>query len=74
MLGAALTPIGQEFKLTNEMKGNEMMFTTFVVQRVGKMIGAQSDFGTVYLALASLTTFALVIVFVLLRPRWLRIE
>ncbi len=52
----------------------EMMFTAFVVQRVGKMIGAQSDFGPVYLALAGLTTFALVVVFVLLRPRWLKIE
>jgi ACS family hexuronate transporter-like MFS transporter len=52
----------------------EMMFTAFVVQRVGKMIGAQSDFGSVYLALAGLTTLALVVVLVLLRPKWLRIE
>jgi hypothetical protein len=52
----------------------EMMFTAFVVQKVGKMIGAQSDFGPVYLVLAGLTTFALAVVFVLLRPRWLRIE
>jgi MFS family permease len=52
----------------------EMMFTAFVVQRVGKMIGAQSDFGPVYLVLASLTTIALIVVFVLLRPKWLKIE
>ena len=52
----------------------EMMFTAFVVQRVGKMIGEQSDFGPVYLVLAGLTTFALLIVLVLLRPKWLKIE
>jgi ACS family hexuronate transporter-like MFS transporter len=52
----------------------EMMFTAFVVQRVGKMIGEQSDFGPVYLVLAGLTTFALLVVLVLLRPKWLRIE
>jgi hypothetical protein len=52
----------------------EMMFTAFVVQSVGRMIGAQSDFGPVYLALAGLATLALVVVFVLLRPRWLTIE
>jgi hypothetical protein len=52
----------------------EMMFTAFVVQRVGKMIGAQADFGPVYFALAGLTTLALLVVFILLRPRWLRIE
>jgi len=52
----------------------EMMFTAFVVQRVGKMIGEQSDFDPVYLVLAGLTTFALLVVLVLLRPKWLRIE
>ncbi len=52
----------------------EMMFTAFVVQRVGKIIGAQSDFGPVYLVLAGLTTFALVVVFVFLRPKWIKIE
>jgi len=52
----------------------EMMFTAFVVQRVGSMIGKQADFGPVYLVLASLTTLALLVVFVLLRPKWLRIE
>ncbi|MCU0917363.1 MAG: MFS transporter [Planctomycetes bacterium] len=52
----------------------EMMFTAFVVQRVGKIIGTQADFGPVYLVLAGLTTLALLVVFILLRPRWLRIE
>jgi len=52
----------------------EMMFTAFVVQRVSMMIGGQSDFTSVYLALAGLTTFALIVVLVLLRPKWLRIE
>ena len=52
----------------------EMMFTAFVVQRVGKMIGTQADFGPVYLVLAGLTTLALLVVFILLRPKWLRIE
>jgi ACS family hexuronate transporter-like MFS transporter len=52
----------------------EMMFTAFVVQRVGEMIGEQADFGPVYFALAGLTTLALLVVFILLRPRWLRIE
>ena len=52
----------------------EMMFTAFVVQRVGVMIGRQSDFAPVYLVLAGLTTFALIVVLVLLRPKWLRIE
>ena len=52
----------------------EMMFTAFVVQRVGALIGERADFGPVYAVLAGLATFALLVVFVLLRPQWLELE
>lgn len=52
----------------------EMMFTHFVIKRIGFITNVSADFTPVFLFLGGLALFALVVVFVLLRPRWVKIE
>ncbi len=52
----------------------EMMFTHYVIKRVGIITNETADFAPVFLLLAGLATFALVIVFLLMRARWMKIE
>jgi len=52
----------------------EMMFTAFVIKRIGLMTNESADFTPVFLMLAGLATFALIVVFVFMRPKWVKIE
>jgi sugar phosphate permease len=52
----------------------EMMFTAFVIKRIGLMTNESADFTPVFLMLAALATFALVVVFVFIRPKWVKVE
>ena len=52
----------------------ETGFTAFVIKEVGVITNETADFTPVFLLLAGLATFAMVIVFTLLRSKWLAIE
>ncbi len=52
----------------------EMMFTHYVIKRVGIITNETADFTPVFLLLGGLATFALVVVFLLIRRRWMKIE
>lgn len=52
----------------------ETGFTAFVIKEVGVITEISGNFTSVFLLLAGLATFALVIVFLMLKPRWLIIE
>lgn len=49
----------------------ETGFTAFVIKEIGVITQDTADFTPVFLLLAGLATFAMVIVFTLLRPKWL---
>lgn len=52
----------------------EMMFTAFVIKRIGIITGETSDFTPVFLLLAGLATFALLVVLFFIRPKWIHIS
>jgi hypothetical protein len=52
----------------------ETGFSAFVVQRVGLMTQEAGGFGAVFLMLAGFFTFALAMVYLLLRRQWLHIR
>lgn len=52
----------------------ETGFTAFVIQEIGLITNNAADFTPVFLLLAGLATFAVVIVFTLLRSKWLEIN
>ena len=52
----------------------ETGFTAFIIKEVGVITNETADFTPVFLLLAGLATFAMVIVFTLLRSKWLAIE
>lgn len=52
----------------------EMMFTHFVIKRIGFITNVSADFTPVFIFLGALALFALVVVFVLLKPKWVKIE
>ncbi len=52
----------------------EMMFTAFVIKRIGLMTNEDSDFTPVFLMLAGLATFALLVTYVFIRPKWIDIS
>ena len=51
----------------------ETGFTAFVVKEVGVITNETADFTPVFLLLAGLATFAVVIVFIFLKPKWLTV-
>ncbi len=52
----------------------ETGFTAFVIKEVGVITSETADFTPVFLLLAGLATFAVMVVFTLLRPKWLVIN
>jgi len=50
----------------------EMMFTAFVIKKIGIMTGASKDFGPVFIMLASFITVAVIAVYVFVRPKWFK--
>ena len=52
----------------------EMNFTSQVIQRIGIMTNETGDFSNVFFLMAGLATFALIVVFVFMRKKWLTIE
>lgn len=52
----------------------EMNFTSHVIKRIGIMTNETGDFTQVFFLMAGLATFALVVVFVFMRKKWLKIE
>lgn len=51
----------------------ETAFTFWVLRRVGVMTNHSNDFSFVYIILALLATFSLAIVFIFMRPKWIKI-
>jgi len=52
----------------------ETGFTAFVIKQIGVITNETANFTPVFLLLAGLATFALLVVFTLLKPKWLNIE
>lgn len=52
----------------------EMMFTHYVIKRVGVITEGTDDFTPVFILLAGLATFTLLTVFLLMRKSWIKIE
>ncbi len=52
----------------------EMMFTHFVIKRIGLVTNETADFTPVFLFLAGLAVFALISAMILLNSKWLRIQ
>ncbi|MFI0429324.1 MFS transporter [Mariniflexile sp. HMF6888] len=52
----------------------EMNFTSQVIKQIGVMTNDSGDFSQVFFMMAGLATFALVVVFVFMRKKWLIIE
>jgi hypothetical protein len=52
----------------------EMMFTAFVIKRIGIITNETADFTPVFLLLGGLATFALVVVLLFIKPKWIKIS
>ncbi|HKI90644.1 MAG TPA: MFS transporter [Draconibacterium sp.] len=52
----------------------EMNFTSQVIERIGVMTNKTGDFSNVFFMMAGLATFALIVVFVFMRKKWLHLE
>jgi len=52
----------------------ETGFTAFVIKKIGVITNKTADFTPVFFLLAGLATFALIVVYALLRPKWLDIN
>lgn len=52
----------------------ETTFTFLVLRRIGAITNQSLDFSHVYMVLAGLATFALIVVFVFIRPKWIKIN
>jgi hypothetical protein len=52
----------------------ETGFTAYVIREVGWVTRETADFTPVFFVLAGLATFALLVTFILLRPRWVDIQ
>jgi len=52
----------------------EMNFTSHVIKEIGFMTNETGDFSQVFLMMTALATFALIVVFVFMRKKWLKME
>lgn len=52
----------------------EMNFTSHIIRRIGTMTNESDDFKQVFIMMAGLATFALVVVFVFMKKKWLKME
>jgi hypothetical protein len=52
----------------------ETGFTFLVLRRIGVITNQTHDFTRIFLILAALATFSLIIVYVFIRPKWYKIE
>ncbi len=52
----------------------ETSFTFWVLRRIGVITNLSHDFSSVFIIMAVLATFALAMVFIFIRPRWIKIS
>lgn len=52
----------------------ETVFTAFVLKEIGVITNETADFTPVFLLLVGLATFAISVVFFMLRPKWIEIK
>ncbi len=51
----------------------EMMFTAFIIKKIGIMTNISKDFGPVFIMLACFITVAMIIVYVFVKPKWFKV-
>ncbi len=52
----------------------ETTFTFLVLRKIGVMTNVSHDFSLVFIIMAALSTFALAVVFIFMRPKWIKIN